>query len=131
MEIGAKLLAGVNRFEIRLDPPELGRVDVRLEIEADGGVKARLVVDRVDTLHLLQRDARTLERAFEQAGLKPSEGGIDLSLRDQPGQHQAQHRQEAPSGRAPTGAPPPRQDDHEPAEKPLRVTWRGGVDLRI
>jgi flagellar hook-length control protein FliK len=132
IEIGAKLLAGVNRFEIRLDPPELGRVDVRLEIEADGGVKARLVVERVDTLNLLQRDARTLERAFEQAGLKPSEGGIDLSLRDQPGQqNQAQNRQEAPSGRSPAGAAPPREAEPEPAERPLRVTWRGGVDLHI
>jgi flagellar hook-length control protein FliK len=83
MEIGMRALDGMKRFEIRLDPAELGRVDVRLDISEDGSVKAHLSVDKVETLSLLQRDARTLERAFEQAGLKPSEGGIDLTLRDQ------------------------------------------------
>lgn len=102
IEIGAKALAGNRRFDIRLDPAELGRIDVSLEISDKGDVSAKLTVDRVETLHMLQRDARTLERAFEQAGLKPSEGGIDLSLRD-PGGQQAGGRQqqgdEAPRGR--------------------------------
>lgn len=83
IEIGLRALSGVNSFQIRLDPAELGRVDVKLDISDTGEVKARLVVDRVETLNLLQRDARTLERAFEQAGLKPSDAGVDISLRDQ------------------------------------------------
>ena len=83
IEIGLKALSGVNSFQIRLDPAELGRVDVKLDISDTGEVKARLVVDLVETLNLLQRDARTLERAFEQAGLKPSDAGVDISLRDQ------------------------------------------------
>src|SRR5262245_45493662 len=33
VEIAAQTQAGKSRFEIRLDPPELGRVDVRLEID--------------------------------------------------------------------------------------------------
>lgn len=86
LEIGLRALSGSKRFDIRLDPAELGRVDVRLEIDDAGIVTAKLTVDRVETLHLLQRDARTLERAFEQAGLKPSDGGVDISLRDQTGQ---------------------------------------------
>lgn len=101
IEIGAKALAGNKRFDIRLDPAELGRIDVSLEISDKGDVSAKLTVDRVETLHMLQRDARTLERAFEQAGLKPSEGGIDLSLRD-PGQQAGGRQQqgdEAPRGR--------------------------------
>ena len=96
---GLKTLAGVNRFEIRLDPAELGRIDVQLDISEDGEVKAHLVVDRVETLSLLQRDARTLERAFEQAGLKPSEGGVDLSLRDPAGD--ARHGQRGHDERNP------------------------------
>lgn len=96
LEIGLRALAGAKRFDIRLDPAELGRVDVRLDIDDSGQVKATLRVDRVETMHLLQRDARTLERAFEQAGLKPSDGGIDISLRDQPGQpNQGQAQREA------------------------------------
>jgi flagellar hook-length control protein FliK len=96
LEIGLRALAGAKRFDIRLDPAELGRVDVRLDIDDSGQVTATLRVDRVETMHLLQRDARTLERAFEQAGLKPSDGGIDISLRDQPGQsNQGQAQREA------------------------------------
>jgi flagellar hook-length control protein FliK len=82
IEIGIKASQGVKRFDIRLDPYELGRIDVKLEIDSDGEVTANLVVDRVETLNLLQRDARTLERAFEQVGLRSSEGSINMSLRD-------------------------------------------------
>ena len=38
VEIAAQAQAGKQRFEIRLDPPELGRIDVRLEIDRDGHV---------------------------------------------------------------------------------------------
>ncbi|MGE1135127.1 flagellar hook-length control protein FliK, partial [Bacillus velezensis] len=69
LTIGMMALDGAREFQIRLDPAELGRVDVKLTIAEDGRVAASLVVDRVETLAMLQRDARTLERAFDQAGL--------------------------------------------------------------
>ncbi|MCX7325608.1 MAG: flagellar hook-length control protein FliK [Hyphomicrobiales bacterium] len=94
IEIGLRALQGAREFQIRLDPAELGRVDVRLEIGDDKSVSAKVVVDRVETLHLLQREARTLERAFEQAGLKSSDSGIDITLRDH-GQQSNQQRSEA------------------------------------
>lgn len=72
---------GVNRFEIRLDPPELGRIEVRLEVANDGSTRAHLSADRADTLDLLQRDARGLERALNAAGLKTERDGIAFSLR--------------------------------------------------
>jgi len=134
IEIGAKALAGNKRFDIRLDPAELGRIDVSLEISDKGDVSAKLTVDRVETLHMLQRDARTLERAFEQAGLKPSEGGIDLSLRD-PGQQSGGRQQqgdEAPRGRR---AWVEVSDDSalvtDVATLPRSASRLGGVDLSI
>ncbi|HEY8382401.1 MAG TPA: flagellar hook-length control protein FliK [Microvirga sp.] len=137
IEIGLKALAGMKQFEIRLDPAELGRIDVTLEIGDGGEVKAQMVVDRVETLHLLQRDARTLERAFEQAGLRPSEGGVDLSLRDPSGgsrqgnQERQDQRDGQPSLR-PDGTP--RRDGAEvQATGPARGLWRGstGLDVRV
>jgi len=135
VEIGLKSLAGVNHFEIRLDPAELGRIEVRLEIDEEGGVKAHLTVDKVETLALLQRDSRSLERAFEQAGLKPTDGSVDLSLRD--GQSQGQNRQEqgGEQRRDATRGTDPSRDDLDAALKdaPPRRLWRGaaGVDVRI
>jgi flagellar hook-length control protein FliK len=135
VEIGLKSLAGINHFEIRLDPAELGRIEVRLDIDEDGGVKAQLTVDRVETLALLQRDARSLERAFEQAGLKPTDGSVDLSLRDGrdgQGRHDngGEPRRENPS-RTPEG-PRDKAETVPPEARPARG-WRGaaGVDVRI
>ena len=84
--------AGKKRFEIRLDPPELGRIDVRLEIDSDGQVKSRLIVERSETLDMLRRDAPQLERALQQAGLKTSDNALEFSLR-----HQAPQRDDAKS----------------------------------
>lgn len=136
VEIGAQALAGNKRFDIRLDPAELGRIDVRLEISDKGEVSAKLTVDRVETLHMLQRDARTLERAFEQAGLKPSEGGIEMSLRDQSDQsgarQQQRHENESQHGRR---AWVQVSDDSalvtEVASLPRNTGRLGGVDLSI
>jgi flagellar hook-length control protein FliK len=136
IEIGLKSLAGLNRFEIRLDPAELGRIDVQLEIGDDGEVKAHLTVDRVETLALLQRDARTLERAFEQAGLKPSEGGIDLTLRDQAGDPEGRGSRDgrrddsvATPGHDGTDQRAEGQNAAAAASRPLH--WRNGIDVRV
>src|SRR5690606_19675272 len=59
---------GQSRISVQLDPPELGRVDVRLEVAHDGKVMAVVSADRQETLDLLQRDARGLERALQEAG---------------------------------------------------------------
>lgn len=137
VEIGLRALAGSKRFDIRLDPPELGRVDVNLEISDKGEVSAKLVVDRVETLHLLQRDARTLERAFEQAGLKPSDGGVDISLRD-PGDQSGFRQQRQEDETPPRTRPLPElaeagEASAIPAQPaPLRRLVRlGGVDLSV
>jgi flagellar hook-length control protein FliK len=82
VEIASKALAGKNRFEIRLDPPELGRIHVRLDIDRNGDITSRLVADRPDTLDLLRRDASTLERALNDAGLRTADNGLQFSLRD-------------------------------------------------
>jgi hypothetical protein len=83
VEITAQARAGNNHFAIRLDPPELGRIDVKLDIDRDGNVSTRLVVDRADTLDLLKRDASSLERALQQSGLKTSDNALEFSLRQQ------------------------------------------------
>lgn len=136
IEIGLRAMSGSKQFDIRLDPDELGRVDVNLSISDKGEVSARLVVDRVETLHLLQRDARTLERAFEQAGLKPSDGGVDISLRDPSDQsafRQNRQHDEAPQRpRLPHGAE--LADDASLSHDPVpqrRLVRLGGVDLSI
>ena len=83
IEIASQVQSGKNRFEIRLDPPELGRIEVRLDVDRDGQTTTRLIADRSDTLDLMRRDASGLERALQDAGLKTSDNGLQFSLRDQ------------------------------------------------
>lgn len=84
-EIAARAIEGKRRFEIRLDPPELGRIDVRLDIGREGQVTSRLIVERAETLDLLRRDAHALEQTLQSAGLRTDGGGLQFSLRQQPG----------------------------------------------
>jgi flagellar hook-length control protein FliK len=83
VEIASQAHAGKQRFEIRLDPPELGRIDVRLDVDRDGNVTSRMTVERVETLDLLKRDAAQLERALQHAGLKTADNALEFSLRQQ------------------------------------------------
>lgn len=83
VEIAANAQIGRSRFEIRLDPPELGRIDVRLDVDKQGQVTSHLIVEKATTLDLLRRDAPQLERALQDAGLKTSDSGLQFSLRDQ------------------------------------------------
>jgi flagellar hook-length control protein FliK len=83
VEIAGRAHAGKNRFEIRLDPPDLGRIDVRLDVDHDGKVTSHLVVERQETLDVLRRDAPQIERSLQQAGLKTADNGLQFTLRDQ------------------------------------------------
>jgi flagellar hook-length control protein FliK len=83
VEIAAKSQSGAKQFDIRLDPPELGRVEVRLSIDATGKASAHLSADQPQTLSLLQKDAPILARALRDAGLDVSQNGLNFSLRQQ------------------------------------------------
>lgn len=131
VEIAVQARAGNNRFEIRLDPPELGRIDVRLDVDQDGNVKSRLVIERSDTYDLLRRDSSTLERTLQQAGLKTSDNGLEFTLRDQ-GSAQRDTREQNPRN-AERGIIP--DADILPAEATSgygrMLGLGGGVDIRI
>jgi len=76
---------GQRVFDIRLDPAELGKVDVRLELRADNRVHAVLSAERPETLAELQRAARDLERSLNEAGLELAEDGLTFQMRDEGG----------------------------------------------
>ena len=73
---------GEERISIRLHPAELGHVQVSLKTGADGITRAAVQVERPETLDMLQRDARGLERALQDAGLKTDSNSLSFTLRD-------------------------------------------------
>lgn len=83
--------AGKTEFTLRLDPAELGRIEVKLHVAADGQVQAVVSADNASTYDLLRQDASTLERALADAGLKTDGNSLSFNLRQQDGQPNQQH----------------------------------------
>lgn len=84
ISIARNFQAGKNNFQIRLDPAELGRVNIQLSVDDSGAVTAKMLVERPETLQLLQQDARALERALSQAGLDTERGNLEFFQKDNP-----------------------------------------------
>jgi len=83
VEIAARARSGNTHFEIRLDPADLGRIDVRIDIDRNGHVTSHLMVEKPETLSMLRQDAPQLQRALDDAGFRTADSGLQFSLRDQ------------------------------------------------
>ena len=71
---------GINKnITIRLEPPELGRVEVKLEFSKDKTMKAHMLVEKPETFLMLQRDAHVLERALQDSGLNSGNMSFELA----------------------------------------------------
>jgi chemotaxis protein MotD len=132
MEIAASTKSGKSRFEIRLDPADLGRIDVRIDIDRNGQVTSHLTVERPETLSMLRQDANQLQRALDNAGLSTGNGGLQFSLRDQSSQGQNDNSGSNPNAHRLIVA----EEDSVPAAVAGRSYGRmlgssGGVDIRV
>ena len=80
VQIQRAISAQAQRFSIRLEPAELGRIDVRLDFSRDGKLQAAITVERPETFDLLQRDIQSLERSLKESGLDGKGLELDLQL---------------------------------------------------
>jgi flagellar hook-length control protein FliK len=133
--IASRARAGSNQFDIRLDPPELGRIDVRLDVNRDGQVTSHVTADRQDTLDLLQQQQPQLERALEQAGLKTADNGLQFSLRDQSFTGQNTGQNNSGSGHTNAQAQLVIPDADLPPVNTTQIYYRAGLgsglDIRV
>jgi flagellar hook-length control protein FliK len=132
VEIAASARSGKTRFDVRLDPADLGRIDVRIDVDRNGQVISHLRVEKPETLSMLQQDAPQLRQALDDAGLKTGHGGLQFSLRDQSSSGQNNGNQ--------TGGNAQRLVVSEDDTVPVAVAGRsygrtlnsnGGVDIRV
>jgi flagellar hook-length control protein FliK len=132
MEIAVTAKSGKSRFEIRLDPADLGRIDVRIDVDRNGQVTSHLTVERPETLSMLRQDANQLQRALDNAGLSTGNSGLQFSLRDQSSQGQNDNSQSNPNAQRLIVA----EEDTIPAAVAGRSYGRmlgssGGIDIRV
>ncbi len=94
VKLAGTAAGGGDRVTIRLNPEELGKVDVKLELGRDGLVRATISAEKPETLDMLQRDSRALEKALQEAGLKTDQGSLSFDLRGGNGQPQGNEGRE-------------------------------------
>ncbi|MBR0786329.1 flagellar hook-length control protein FliK [Bradyrhizobium iriomotense] len=134
IEIAAAARAGKTRFDISLDPVDLGRIDVRINVDRNGQVTSHLTVEKPETLQMLRQDAPQLQRALDDAGFKTGSNGLSFSLRDQnsSGQQSGQNNDNGGNARRLIIS----EDDSVPAAPVGRGYGRllgssSGVDIRV
>ena len=81
-QIARKLEGRSTRFEIALRPDELGRVDVKLDIDSEGRLAARLAFDNPAAATDLRGRADELRRQLENAGFHLADDAFEFAERD-------------------------------------------------
>jgi flagellar hook-length control protein FliK len=76
---------GTSHVTIRLDPAELGHLQIHISRATDGTASVDVTVERPDTLANLQSDLAHLHQALDRAGL-PDQRSVILHLASQPDQ---------------------------------------------
>lgn len=139
-QIVKKLEGKSTRFDVELNPHGLGKVDVRIEIGAQGRITAGMVFENPQAAADVKARAAELQRALEQAGFDIS-GGISFDVAQDRG-HQQQNQawqdqsdaSRAFQGRAFRAALDTAGDAAEAANQGALRLRRGvnsGLDLRI
>lgn len=77
VEIARRVSAGGDELVVRLDPAELGRIEVRMSFDERGGLKTVIAADSPAALDILRRDSADLTRSLNDAGFRST----DQSLR--------------------------------------------------
>ena len=136
----AKFAAGIldklegqsTKFDLQLDPHGLGKVDVSVEIGADGRLTAQMGFDSAVGLNELRGRAQELRTALEQAGFSLADGALTFDFSGERRQQQAADSQSDRTEQA--GKAFARAQgalDEAPVDTSIRYQARRGLDLLI
>jgi flagellar hook-length control protein FliK len=124
--------SGPQHLTIRLTPPELGSLQIRIDQPAGAPPRIEIKVEHAQTLDLLLRDQPRLHQALDQAGVPTDGRRVALSL-DDTAQDSSGRGQQRASGSAwnhQNGSSDPGAET-EQSNKPVLVqaTWHQGLDI--
>lgn len=126
VEIAHHVAAGRDEMMVRLDPPEMGRVDIRLSFDRDGAVRGVIAADSPGVLDMLRKETGELTRALADAGVRSDAQSFrfDSKGRD-PGQ--TAHQRPDENGRGSQSALTGDTHAEQPAYRLVRTS--GSIDL--
>jgi len=125
-QVASQIVAAISNgagetIELRLDPPELGRVHVLMS-QADGGLSAVITTEKADIGELLRRNSDLLAREFSKAGFEGAT--LKFAHQEQSSQNPAPERKFGLSNAI----------DEDAAASPTAqsiATQLGGLDIRL
>lgn len=132
VHIARRVIDGSSELTVRLNPAEMGRVEVRIAFDDAGTLRATVAAERPAALDLLRRDSADLGRALNDAGVRADGQSFRFDTRAGTGDGQAWQRngsqqdggrQQQSGGRGYAGDVPA----DEPVYRALRTSGR--VDL--
>ncbi|MBB5713700.1 flagellar hook-length control protein FliK [Sphingomonas aerophila] len=132
VHIARRVIDGSSELTVRLNPAEMGRVEVRIAFDDAGTLRATVAAERPAALDLLRRDSADLGRALNDAGVRADGQSFRFDTRAGTGDGQAWQRngsqqdggrQQQSGGRGYAGDTPA----DEPVYRALRTSGR--VDL--
>ena len=129
---------GADKINIKLQPANLGKVEVRMEIGKDGVLTANVIAEKPETLELLQRDVRGLEKVLQEGGLKTDTQSFNFSLKEH-AQQQAANRREETNEQPDNNSQNSNEEEAEDAETTAseatiygqNTATNGGVNIMI
>ena len=89
---------------VKLRPELLGRIEIRLDGDASGRLNIVVLAERGETLDLLQRDAKQLEQALQEAGVRTQDQGLQFGLKGQGNAQTEGEAQRQDAGESPSSA---------------------------
>lgn len=129
VEIARATKAGREELRVRLNPVELGAIEVKLSFDDRGTVRAVVAAESASALDMLRRDSAELSRALADAGIRSDAQSFRFDSRAGSGGEggrfwQRQQQASEQNGRNYSSASPGGED---PVYRPLRAS--GQVDL--
>lgn len=127
---------GNDRLVLQLDPAHLGKVEVRMEMNAGSASQILFIAENKNTLEALQQDARYLEKALQDSGIKADVGTMEFSLK-QNQTHQNGSGMENAMGNPREEILPPVETAEEDVEEGNTVTTHymvqvtDGIDIKV
>ena len=126
VEIARSSQDGRNDLTIRLDPVELGKIQVRIQFDDQGNLRAHVSAESNVALEMLRRDSGDLAKALNDAGIRTDSQSFQFEGR---GQSREQHGQrQQPGGNNHQNNFSPEAEEHDQPQQ-LRSRVSGSLDL--
>ena len=126
--VARQLAAGGDGLLIRLDPEQLGRIDIRMSFNEAGNLRAVMGAETSQVLDLLRRDSADLGRAMADAGVSADSQSFRFEGRGGDSRQDRPQLQQRPTTAAGDDLPPDtreadrlRRESQLPADQPPRT----------